>query len=117
MTAPNPVATPSRRHRAPTVTRRAILATPLAALGVTALVLWASDPFAGTIPTIAETPATASLTSQDLSSQLTLNATLGYTGSHAISYQARPEAGRAREDRQKGADVMGSLLVRYEAGA
>ena len=42
---PNPVAKPSKRHRAPKVTRRAILAAPLPALGVTALVLWATDPY------------------------------------------------------------------------
>jgi len=95
---PNPVAKPSKRHRAPKVTRRAILAAPLPALGVTALALWATDPFAGTTPTVAETPApaTASLTRQDLSSQLTLNATLGYTGSYTISYQSSTGGGSNR---------------------
>jgi hypothetical protein len=75
--------------------RRAILAASVPALGVTALVLWAIDPFTGTTPTAAgtPTPATASVTRQDLSSQLTLNAILGFTGSYTISYQGSPAGG------------------------
>jgi hypothetical protein len=94
------------------VTRRAILAASVPALGITALVLWAIDPFTGTTPTGAETPtpATASITRQDLSSQLTLNATVGYTGSYTISYQGQPAGGSGSGAALTSLPVAGQMI-------
>jgi Putative peptidoglycan binding domain len=88
---PGPATEPRKGRRVSKLTRRAILAAPLPALGVAALALWTTDPFTGTASaaagTLTPTPATASITRQDLASQLTLNATLGYIGNYTIAYQ------------------------------
>jgi hypothetical protein len=55
------------------------------------LALWAIDPFGGHPRASASgsvsTAPTASVTKQNMSAQLTLDATLGYTGTYSISYQ------------------------------
>jgi hypothetical protein len=109
---PDPVAKPGKRHRGPRVTRRAILAASVPALGVTALVLWTIAPLTGTTPTAAgtRTPATASVTRQDLSSQLTLNATVGYTGSYTISSQGQPSGGSGSGSAFTSLPVVGQLI-------
>jgi hypothetical protein len=88
---PVPATGPRKGGRVSKLTRRAVLAVPLPALGVTALTLWATNPFTATASSTAgtstPTPVTASITRQDLASQLTLNATLGYTGNYTIAYQ------------------------------
>ena len=62
MTAPmseRPVAAaqPPKGRRISKLTRRAILAAPLPALGVTALALWATEPFTGTASAAVPGPA------------------------------------------------------------
>jgi hypothetical protein len=86
---PGPPTELPRARRVSRLTRPAILAASLPALGVTALAVSGTDPFTGTASARAgtPTPVTASISRQDLASQLTLNATLGYTGNYTIAYQ------------------------------